>query len=119
MKKYVFPSLVALMAATNAFAADLPRKAVPPVAPVVLPTFSWTGFYLGVNAGAGFSNDVAKTRSLNTTEVSNDSLRALGLDSVKYKSNGFVGGGQIGYNYQVTRAMVSWWVPKPTSITRA
>lgn len=102
MKKYVFPGVVALMAATNAFAADLPRKAVPPIAPVVLPTFSWTGFYFGVNAGAGFSDDVGKTTTLNSDNITNDQLRSVGLDSVKYKSNGFAGGGQVGYNYQVT-----------------
>ncbi len=68
---------------------------------MVLPTFTWTGFYLGVNAGAAFGDDVAKTSTLDSDEVSNASLRAVGLDKVKYKSNGFIGGGQVGYNYQL------------------
>ena len=101
MKKFVFPAIASVMAATNAFAADLPRKALAPVAPVVLPTFTWTGFYLGVNAGAAFGDDVAKTSTLDSDLVSNASLRAVGIDKVKYKSNGFIGGGQIGYNYQM------------------
>ena len=40
------------LAAPTAFAADLPVKALPLKAPVAAP-FSWTGWYMGVNAGYG------------------------------------------------------------------
>ena len=45
--------LLALMGvAAPASAADLRVKAPPP-APVVIPVYSWTGFYIGANGGWG------------------------------------------------------------------
>jgi outer membrane immunogenic protein len=80
-------------------AADLPVKA-PVAAPV--PTFSWTGFYFGVHGGAGWG----------TVESSTDvgALAAgLGLGGLTFvlptsshTINGFLAGGQIGWNWQAT-----------------
>jgi outer membrane immunogenic protein len=56
MKKSV--SLAALLVAssiTAVFAADLPSKKEPIVAPVVVP--AWTGFYAGLNAGGTWANN--------------------------------------------------------------
>ena len=39
-----------------ASAADLPRKA-PYYMPPLPPIYSWTGFYVGLNAGAGWNNN--------------------------------------------------------------
>lgn len=64
-----------------AFAADLPVKALPPA----VPAFSWTGFYVGVNAGAGVLLDQGFQ-----TLILNDKHGIGGL-----------AGGQIGYNYQI------------------
>lgn len=48
-------ALAALVAAVPAFAADMPaRYAKAP--PMVSPIYNWTGFYIGVNAGYGFSD---------------------------------------------------------------
>jgi outer membrane immunogenic protein len=82
--------VIALLAATTlgvgaAAAADLPTKA-PMYSPV--PVFSWTGFYVGVNAGYGWAS----------TSVSGFS----GSSDL----NGFVGGGQIGYNWQGASPLV-------------
>jgi outer membrane immunogenic protein len=74
-------SILAL-AATTASAADLP-VAVPAVVPV--PVFTWTGCYVGGHIGAAFS-DYSNTNSNGST--------------VDYGSTGFVGGGQIGCDYQ-------------------
>jgi hypothetical protein len=45
-----------LIAAGAASAADLPSRKGPVVAPVYVPAFTWTGFYVGANAGWGFGN---------------------------------------------------------------
>src|SRR3954452_7281131 len=66
-------------------AADMPVKA--PIMPVVVP-FSWTGFYLGGNSGGAWGH-----RDLT------DVTRALAFTN---SGNGrFIGGGQVGFNYQV------------------
>lgn len=82
--------------ANLAFAADLSRPPPPPPpAPVyVPPPFSWTGFYLGGNLGGAWSGS-------NVT----DSLSGAGFSSGN--SNGvFVGGGQVGFNYQISNIVL-------------
>jgi outer membrane immunogenic protein len=67
-------------------AADL--RPAPVRAPPAI--FSWTGFYLGVNAGGGWSS---------TSSV----FSAPGFPSfadVDTHMSGFIGGGQAGYNWQ-------------------
>jgi len=77
---------VALLGLSNAGqAADLPVKAPPPPPP---PLFSWTGFYLGGNIGAAWTNRRV-TDSFTGFEFARSS------DAV------FIGGGQIGFNYQI------------------
>jgi outer membrane immunogenic protein len=92
-------AIVALTAvgAIAAQAADLPtRKEAPPV--FVPPPFTWTGFYVGLNAGAIFTSG---SRSINFINPTNLSFLALnepgGLGSGQ---TGFIGGGQAGYNWQ-------------------
>src|SRR5262249_30225463 len=79
--------LLATLMAANA--ADVPPYA-PPVAPsVYLPApFSWTGFYIGLNLGGAWSQ-----RNLT------DTLLGLNLSNVNDRG-AFIGGGQLGYNYQ-------------------
>lgn len=84
MKKTTLVGALALgLLSTSAFAADLPSRKVAPAAPVTYaPAFTWTGFYVGANAGYGFGQ-ITKAGTL-----FND-------------PSGFVAGGQIGYNYQM------------------
>jgi len=76
--------------ASPAFGADLLTvKATPGYAPP--PAFSWTGFYLGANAGLSAG-------TFNTT----DRIGTYGTgDQTTAASKGFSGGGQLGYNYQL------------------
>lgn len=92
MKKILLASVALFGFAGVASAADLPARAAPP-APIVaaVPVFTWTGFYVGVNAGYGWNT--------------NDNHRyydpVLGYYGGGGSDGGFVGGGQIGYNYQI------------------
>ena len=61
--------------------------------PYVAPSFSWTGFYIGPNIGAGWEN-------FNIT----DTLSGLSFGS--NTRSAFVGGGQVGFNYQVSPIFV-------------
>ena len=75
---------------TVAVAADLPsRKAPPPYIPPP-PVFTWTGLYVGLNAGAMFN-------AYNNN--SNNFIVGFGA-SQSNNQVGFIGGGQIGYNWQ-------------------
>jgi len=88
----VSTAVLATFLATSTYAADLPsRKAPPPM--VYAPAFTWTGFYVGLNAGVGWagSRDVVVS---GPTAASSGVLSGGGSDGT------FVGGGQIGYNWQ-------------------
>ncbi|NNM73092.1 outer membrane protein [Enterovirga aerilata] len=80
---------------TAASAADLPSRAAPAPAPemLVIP-YAWSGFYLGVNAGYGFSDN----RHRPVCAPACAPTPALDTDG-----DGFVGGGQLGYNQQIGR----------------
>lgn len=91
MKKILLSSVALLGLTAGAMAADLPsRRAPAPIVPVVAaPVFTWTGFYLGVNAGGAWNTN-------------NNKVFVPGVGLVGGNSNtGFTGGGQIGYNYQM------------------
>lgn len=71
---------------TQAYGADLPYKAPPYKAPqytpeVPAPGLTWNGFYVGANVGYGWAN--------------------VGVSGVSNDLNGIIGGGQIGYNWQM------------------
>jgi outer membrane immunogenic protein len=100
-------STVALMGLTaGAMAADLPMRAAPP-APIAaaVPVFTWTGFYVGVNAGFAFSdNDVGGgtlvTPSAGGGTFAVEPATGTSFNRDRNDDGGFTGGGQIGYNMQ-------------------
>ncbi len=110
MRSVTFGVVGALIMSSAAIAADLPVKAAPvPTAPVL----TWGGFYGGLNAGGDWGRSAASTSVvgpgaffgaplcfppingcvLNVVDVSNAGAQTA-------NTHGFVGGAQIGYNWQ-------------------
>lgn len=93
MKKTLAAAAVLLASTVAGSAADLAVKA-PIYAPA--PVWTWTGFYIGAHAGAGWG----------TTEATLTSVSGLGqtalfsLPFAQVSRSGFLGGGQVGYNWQ-------------------
>lgn len=92
MRKLLLASVALAAVSAPAFAADLPSRKYEPAAPVVYaPAFTWTGFYAGLNAGVGFSQS-------NNTNVT---VNGVTTSYSSGNNNGFVGGAQAGYNWQM------------------
>lgn len=77
---------------SGAHAADLPARRAPIPSVAAVPLFTWTGFYVGVNAGYGFSGSNSGFDDPTYGTVTG----STGSDG------GFLGGGQVGFNYQLT-----------------
>ena len=93
LKKIVLSSASLLAFTAAAAAADLPSRMAPPVyAPAPLPTFTWTGGYFGLNVGYAFDH----AGSFRTSPA----VAGFATRTANVSSDGFTGGGQIGYNYQ-------------------
>jgi len=115
LKKILLGSMSAATMTASAYAADLrPAPYVPPP-----PVFSWTGAYIGLNAGGVFNWNNNDRNGLfaapggcdvgfrGCREVPNFStVFANGINSLNGFNNnngsrgGFIGGGQIGINFQ-------------------
>jgi len=93
-------ALSALVATSmTANAADVtarPAPYAPPTPVYAPPPFTWTGFYLGGNIGGAWRND-------------NFSDTLSGLNFSNGNNNGvFIGGGQLGFNWQVSNFVVGF-----------
>jgi outer membrane immunogenic protein len=113
MKKILLSTVALLGLTMTAGAADLPRRTIAPAPIVAVPVFTWSGFYVGVNAGYGFGNNDEETNSyflpfgsvVGTTPAGQTFAAATsGTLTINNRDNndrdGFVGGAQIGYNFQ-------------------
>jgi len=91
-----------LLAVQSAFAADMPAKMYTK-APMAAPAYSWSGFYIGVNAGGYWAKDDDPA-----FVSANNNFGAAGVASINQLSpvtlspSGFTGGLQIGYNWQLS-----------------
>ncbi len=89
MRTAIAAAVLAMFAGTvSASAADIAARPYTK-APIIAPGFSWTGMYVGVNAGVGGD------RTDYGLGVAGTPLAAIDLTSF-----GGFGGGQIGYNWQ-------------------
>lgn len=82
--------IVGLGAAGAASAADMAVKARPMVAPA--PIFSWTGCFIGGAVGGGWHHTDTQREAIGNVAVTGDWGRG--------DASGFVGGGQVGCDYQ-------------------
>lgn len=83
--------VLALGSTSVVLASDLPHRPVPVVQP---PAFTWTGFYIGVNAGMGWTNS-------GNIAIKDPIIGQVNMNTAS--KTGFVGGGQVGYNWQHER----------------
>jgi outer membrane immunogenic protein len=96
MKKILFGILgIASLVTTSALAADLPARVYTKAPVFVEPIYNWTGFYIGGNVGYSWG------RSSDTSTLTNGAGTVLFSSADKSNLDGVVGGGQIGYNWQV------------------
>jgi outer membrane immunogenic protein len=92
---------IAALTAVGAFtaqAADLPTKKEAPAPVFVPPPFTWTGFYIGLNAGAIITSG-SRSASL-VVPASDIWLSSYFPGGWGGGQTGFIGGGQAGYNWQ-------------------
>ncbi len=92
VKRFLIAGALALAAGGQAFAADLPPAPMSPRAPAAyvpmpIPYYNWTGFYVGGNIGGIFTSGPTSTDTFGSTFASTS-------------SQSFLGGGQVGVNYQ-------------------
>lgn len=92
----VCSSLLVSSAIGIASAADLPEYSPPPPPVAYMPAppqFSWNGFYIGGNAGYGWTSGSGTITTSTGTVPFTDS------------GNGFLGGAQAGFNWQMGPAV--------------
>ena len=88
-----------VVASRATLAADMPLKAPPPSAPAV---FSWSGGFVGVNAGYGWSSSSANiVTSDPASELFITNIPFSGTFASSFHQNGGLAGAQAGYNWQI------------------
>jgi outer membrane immunogenic protein len=124
MKKLLLGTMaiLATVGAGSALAADLPLKAPPMVVPIA---FSWTGFYVGGNAGYSWgraATDLTETEivtatiaTLGGTPLASATATTVLTGADRARLNGALGGLQAGYNWQTDRWV--WGIEGDLQIT--
>jgi outer membrane immunogenic protein len=97
MKTSSVASMMTALLAGSALAADMPARMMTKAVPYV-EAFSWTGLYVGGNVGGAWGNP-SFTNLANTSTFGGAAVGS----SFSENSSGFIGGGQIGYNWQVNQ----------------
>jgi outer membrane immunogenic protein len=102
----------AIAFAVPAIAADPARVRV---APIPVPAFTWTGFYIGANGGWGEFTESVRADSYQINQLTNIFAPGFGVVVIpstvrpvvglRAKESGLIGGGQVGFNWQVDRVV--------------
>jgi outer membrane immunogenic protein len=87
-------SMLGIALTGSAFAADLPVKAAP-MAPVMAPVFSWTGFYIGGHVGGVWGRDDGS--------ITNPGVPVAINLPFTINAQNVIGGGHAGFNVQVSQ----------------
>ena len=91
MKKYLLAGALVVASSSLALAAD--------IEPAPEPVYDWTGFYLGLNAGAAWNNSSVDN---NFDQNNIDPAFANQIeDGIEGDQTAFTGGAQAGYNWQI------------------
>jgi outer membrane immunogenic protein len=94
-------AIALVLSAGSALAADLSVRKAPVYAPPPPPM--WSGFYAGLNAGWAWSHkDEVTTTPIDHegASLSQLSVASIGTGVTNLSTDGFVAGGQFGFNYQ-------------------
>jgi outer membrane immunogenic protein len=116
MKKFWLGTIALTALAGPAFAADMAPRMYTKAAPVVAPIYNWSGFYAGIHAGYTFGD---RTGVDTTGQVTANVLNVTGgarPGSVGLDRDGFIGGGQMGWNWQSNSPWV-WGLEADISYT--
>jgi outer membrane immunogenic protein len=95
----MFGALVGINAAS---AADLPANVYTKAPPMPVEAVSWTGFYIGAQAGADFGswNWLSNRAGVGTCASSVPLLFTVPCDPVNQNATSWLAGGQAGYRWQ-------------------
>jgi outer membrane immunogenic protein len=110
-------ALLAALSFGSAMAADLPSRKAPPLVPPPPPPPMWTGFTVGLNAGYLWNSSTnvpfgAPLTYLSPTATEIGRSAALAgsaagtVGAISLANQGFIGGGQVGYNMQFGQSFV-------------
>src|SRR6202521_4016890 len=98
MSRLLIGTAISLAMVAGAAAADLPvYTKAPPPAP---PSWSWTGFYVGVQGGSGWGTNEMNETSVQLVPGTGVIPVVPNSASASYGLNGWHGGGTAGYNWQ-------------------
>lgn len=90
LMKSIFAVAFVALSVSSAYAADLPTRPYTK-APVLAPTYNWSGFYIGGEVGYGWG-DSFQCALCGTP---------AGIATNRYNIGGVLGGGTAGYNWQL------------------
>jgi outer membrane immunogenic protein len=97
MKKIILATVLAGIGSTAALAADLGARTYSKAPAMMAPVSNWSGFYIGADAGYAFNGSSSGVLT-----------NGLGLSPAPYDANlkGGLGGGFVGYNYQMQQFVI-------------